>query len=46
MAWHELVYSPVDNGRRVLNEDLWVADLIYLMMALGCASQLKSVPNC
>jgi hypothetical protein len=34
VSWRGLTYSPADNGRRVLNGDLWAADLIYLMMDL------------
>ena len=34
VSWRGLVYCPADNGRRVMNGDLWAADLIYLMMDL------------
>lgn len=34
VSWRDLTYSPADNGRRVLNGDLWAADLIYLMIDL------------
>ncbi len=33
-TWRGLTYSPADNGRKVLNGDLWAADLIYLMTDL------------
>ena len=32
VQWRGLTYSPADNGRNVMNQDLWPADLIYLMM--------------
>ena len=32
VQWRGLTYSPADNGRNVMNRDLWPADLIYLMM--------------
>ena len=31
-SWRGLTYSPSDNGRKVLFDDLWIGDLIYLMM--------------
>jgi hypothetical protein len=34
VTWRGLTYAPADNGRKVLPEDLWAADLIYLMMDL------------
>ena len=34
VSWRGLEYSPEENGRRVLNGDLWAADLIYLMLDL------------
>jgi len=34
VSWRGLVYCPADNGRRVMNGDLWAADLICLMMDL------------
>jgi hypothetical protein len=34
VTWRGLTYSPADNGRKVLNGDLWAADLIYLMTDL------------
>lgn len=39
VSWRELTYSPADNGRRVLNGDLWAADLVYLMMDLDALSR-------
>jgi len=32
VSWRGLNYSPRDNGRKVLFNDLWIGDLIYLMM--------------
>ena len=32
VSWRGLTYSPSDNGRNVLFDDLWCGDLIYLMM--------------
>lgn len=32
VQWRGLAYSSSDNGRNVMNRDLWPADLIYLMM--------------
>jgi hypothetical protein len=34
VTWRGLTYAPADNGKKVLHEDLWPADLIYLMMDL------------
>ena len=34
ISWRGLTYSPADNGKKVLNGDLWAADLIYLMTHL------------
>jgi hypothetical protein len=34
VTWRGLTYSPPGNGRKVLNGDLWAADLIYLMTDL------------
>jgi len=32
VQWRSLIYSPSDNGRKIMNGDLWPADLIYLTM--------------
>lgn len=32
VSWRGLTYSPSENGRKVLFDDLWFGDLIYLMM--------------
>ncbi|SRR5579885_1703902 len=32
VSWRGLTYSPSDNRRNVIFSDLWIADLIYLMM--------------
>jgi len=34
VTWHNLTYSPADNGRKILHVDLWPADLMCLMMDL------------
>ncbi len=33
--WRGLTYSPADNGNKVMNHDLWAADIIYLLMDMG-----------
>jgi len=32
VSWRGPTYAPTDNRRRVMNGELWAADLIYLMM--------------
>lgn len=32
VQWRNLTYSPSDNGRKIMNGDLWPGDLIYLIM--------------
>lgn len=34
VSWKGLTYSPSNNKRRIMNTDIWPADLIYLMMDL------------
>jgi len=34
VSWKGLVYDPKDNGKRIIFTDLWMADLIYLMLEM------------